>query len=38
MIGVRVTHHAGSVRRGPEFALPGAQQGSGKGTELMWTA
>lgn len=30
VIGVRVTHHAGSVRRGPEFALPGAQQGSGK--------
>lgn len=38
VIGVRVTHHVGSVRRGPEFALPGAQQGSGKGAELMWTA
>lgn len=30
VIGVRVTHHAGSVRPGPEFALPGAQEGSGK--------
>lgn len=30
VIGVRTTHHAGSVRRGPEFALPGAEQGAGK--------
>ncbi|RKT19932.1 alpha-D-xyloside xylohydrolase [Streptomyces sp. 1114.5] len=30
VIGVRTTHHAGSVRGGPEFALPGAEQGSGK--------
>ncbi|MGW5423593.1 alpha-xylosidase [Streptomyces sp. NPDC003943] len=30
VIGVRATHHAGSVRRGPEFALPGAEQGAGK--------
>ncbi|MDH6115401.1 hypothetical protein P3T36_006947 [Kitasatospora sp. MAP12-15] len=30
VIGVRTTHHAGSVRRGPEFALPGAEQGTGK--------
>ncbi|MFF4339106.1 alpha-xylosidase [Kitasatospora sp. NPDC001540] len=30
VIGVRATHHAGSVRRGPEFALPGADPGSGK--------
>ncbi|MGW2817348.1 alpha-xylosidase [Streptomyces sp. NPDC001415] len=30
VIGVRATHHAGSVRRGPEFALPGSEQGSGK--------
>ncbi|MFD7454356.1 alpha-xylosidase, partial [Kitasatospora sp. NPDC059827] len=30
VIGVRVTHHAGSVRGGPEFALPGAEEGSGK--------
>ncbi|MFI9318297.1 alpha-xylosidase [Kitasatospora aureofaciens] len=30
VIGVRATHHAGSVRRGPEFALPGAEAGSGK--------
>lgn len=30
VIGVRVTHHAGSVRRGPEFALPGSTPGSGK--------
>ncbi|MFD7902397.1 alpha-xylosidase [Kitasatospora sp. NPDC059747] len=30
VIGVRTTHHAGSARRGPEFALPGAEQGSGK--------
>ncbi|MET8545342.1 alpha-xylosidase [Kitasatospora sp. NPDC004799] len=30
VIGVRTTHHAGSVRRGPEFALPGAEPGAGK--------
>ncbi|MES4907687.1 MULTISPECIES: alpha-xylosidase [unclassified Streptomyces] len=30
IIGVRTTHHAGSVRRGPEFALPGAGADSGK--------
>jgi len=30
VIGVRTTHHAGSVRRGPEFALPGAEEGVGK--------
>ncbi|MFI0986243.1 alpha-xylosidase [Streptomyces exfoliatus] len=30
VIGVRTTHHAGSVRPGPEFALPGAEQGAGK--------
>ncbi|MFI0828310.1 alpha-xylosidase [Streptomyces roseolus] len=30
VIGVRATHHAGSVRRGPEFALPGAQPDAGK--------
>ncbi|WP_330328901.1 alpha-xylosidase [Streptomyces sp. NBC_00536] len=30
VIGVRVTHHAGSVRRGPEFALPGAGPDAGK--------
>ncbi|MFE0458824.1 alpha-xylosidase [Kitasatospora sp. NPDC058965] len=30
VIGVRTTHHAGSVRRGPEFALPGAERGAGK--------
>ncbi|MET9697273.1 alpha-xylosidase [Streptomyces sp. NPDC006529] len=30
VIGVRVTHHAGTVRRGPEFALPGARQDAGK--------
>ncbi|MDH6222446.1 alpha-xylosidase [Streptomyces pseudovenezuelae] len=34
VIGVRTTHHAGSVRRGPEFALPGASDcasdGAGK--------
>ncbi|MFI6151909.1 alpha-xylosidase [Kitasatospora sp. NPDC051170] len=30
VIGVRATHHAGSVQRGPEFALPGAAPGSGK--------
>ncbi|MEU1032454.1 alpha-xylosidase [Streptomyces mirabilis] len=30
VIGVRTTHHAGSVRRAPEFALPGAQPDSGK--------
>ncbi|MFE9425588.1 alpha-xylosidase, partial [Kitasatospora sp. NPDC006697] len=30
VIGVRTTHHAGSVRRGPEFALPGTEQGAGK--------
>ncbi|WP_055715917.1 alpha-xylosidase [Streptomyces torulosus] len=30
VIGVRATHHAGSVRRGPRFALPGAEEGVGK--------
>ncbi|MFJ7044307.1 alpha-xylosidase [Streptomyces sp. NPDC101112] len=30
VIGVRATHHAGSVRRDPEFALPGAEEGVGK--------
>jgi alpha-D-xyloside xylohydrolase len=30
VIGVRATHHAGSVRRAPEFALPGAQPDAGK--------
>ncbi|MFJ6385701.1 alpha-xylosidase [Kitasatospora sp. NPDC092039] len=30
VIGVRATHHAGSARGGPEFALPGAEQGGGK--------
>ncbi|MBT2469305.1 alpha-xylosidase [Streptomyces sp. ISL-66] len=30
VIGVRVTHHAGSGRREPEFALPGAQPDVGK--------
>lgn len=30
VIGVHATHHAGSVRRGPEFALPGAEPGAGK--------
>ncbi|MFD9408595.1 alpha-xylosidase [Streptomyces sp. NPDC059989] len=30
VIGVRVTHHAGSVRRGPEYALPGAGPDVGK--------
>ncbi|MER5542184.1 alpha-xylosidase [Streptomyces sp. NPDC002589] len=30
VIGVRTTHHAGSVRRGPEFALPGAGPEAGK--------
>ncbi|MGW6908242.1 alpha-xylosidase [Streptomyces sp. NPDC054940] len=30
VIGVRTTHHAGSVRRGPEFALPGAGADAGK--------
>ncbi|MGO4753277.1 alpha-xylosidase, partial [Streptomyces sp. 2MCAF27] len=30
IIGVRTTHHAGSVRRGPEFALPGAGADAGK--------
>jgi alpha-D-xyloside xylohydrolase len=30
VIGVRATHHAGSVRRGPHFALPGAQPNAGK--------
>ncbi|MFD7487466.1 alpha-xylosidase [Streptomyces mirabilis] len=30
VIGVRATHHAGSVRRAPEFALPGAQLDAGK--------
>ncbi|MFD5468802.1 alpha-xylosidase, partial [Kitasatospora sp. NPDC127059] len=30
VIGVRVTHHAGSVKPGPEFALPGAEWGAGK--------
>jgi alpha-D-xyloside xylohydrolase len=29
IIGVRATHHAGSVRRGPEFELPGAAGGTG---------
>ncbi|MEU9292381.1 alpha-xylosidase [Streptomyces sp. NPDC048266] len=29
VIGVRTTHHAGAVRPGPEFALPGAEQGVG---------
>ena len=26
VIGVRTTHHAGAVRRGPDFALPGASE------------
>lgn len=30
VIGVRTTHHAGSARRGPEFALPGAGADAGK--------
>ncbi|MFC9243875.1 alpha-xylosidase [Streptomyces sp. NPDC057136] len=30
VIGVRATHHAGSGRRRPEFALPGAQPDVGK--------
>lgn len=30
VIGVRATHHAGSVRKTPEFALPGAQPDAGK--------
>ncbi|MFE5812899.1 alpha-xylosidase [Streptomyces sp. NPDC056479] len=30
IIGVRTTHHAGSMRRGPEFALPGAGADAGK--------
>ncbi|RAG80899.1 alpha-xylosidase [Streptacidiphilus pinicola] len=30
VIGVRATHHAGSVDRGPEFALPGTEEGAGK--------
>ncbi|MFI7294731.1 alpha-xylosidase [Streptomyces sp. NPDC050121] len=30
VIGVRATHHAGSVRRGPQFVLPGAQPNAGK--------
>ncbi|MFE6060724.1 alpha-xylosidase [Streptomyces sp. NPDC056431] len=30
VIGVRATHHAGSVHRGPEFALPGGQPDAGK--------
>ncbi|AUG81814.1 alpha-glucosidase [Kitasatospora sp. MMS16-BH015] len=30
VIGVRTTHHAGSVRRGPDFALPGAVADAGK--------
>ncbi|MFJ5708577.1 alpha-xylosidase [Streptomyces sp. NPDC093105] len=30
VIGVRATHHAGSVRRGPEFALPGTRPDGGK--------
>ncbi|AZQ39816.1 alpha-xylosidase [Streptomyces cyaneochromogenes] len=30
IIGVRTTHHAGSVRGGPEFALPGADAAAGK--------
>ncbi|MGA5421941.1 alpha-xylosidase [Streptomyces lavendulocolor] len=29
IIGVRVTHHAGKVRPGPEYALPGAGAGAG---------
>ncbi|WP_331730575.1 hypothetical protein [Streptomyces sp. NBC_01174] len=31
VIGVRTTHHAGSVRHGPEFALPGASDVAGVG-------
>ncbi|MGW7202685.1 alpha-xylosidase [Streptomyces sp. NPDC054837] len=30
IIGVRTTHHAGSVRRGPEFALSGVDAEAGK--------
>ncbi|MBD0734912.1 alpha-xylosidase [Streptomyces sp. CBMA29] len=30
VIGVRATHHAGSVRGGPEFALAGAAEGVGE--------
>ncbi|MFE9017175.1 alpha-xylosidase [Streptomyces sp. NPDC007808] len=30
VIGVRATHHAGSVRHGPEFTLPGTQPDAGK--------
>ncbi len=30
VIGVRATHHAGSVRGGPDFALPGAEANAGK--------
>ncbi|MEU5889041.1 alpha-xylosidase [Streptomyces sp. NPDC047461] len=30
IIGVRTTHHAGSVRRGPEFTLSGADAEAGK--------
>jgi alpha-D-xyloside xylohydrolase len=30
IIGVRTTHHAGKVRRGPEFALSGADAEAGK--------
>jgi fructosamine-3-kinase len=30
VIGVRTTHHAGSARRGPEFALPGSEADAGK--------
>ncbi|MER6630180.1 TIM-barrel domain-containing protein, partial [Streptomyces sp. NPDC000987] len=30
VIGVRTTHHAGSARRGPDFALPGAGEDAGK--------
>ncbi|WP_156723760.1 alpha-xylosidase [Streptomyces apocyni] len=29
VIGVRTTHHAGTVHRGPDFALPGAQREPG---------
>ncbi|ELP66518.1 alpha-xylosidase [Streptomyces turgidiscabies] len=30
VIGVRTTHHAGSGRPAPEFALPGTEEGAGK--------
>jgi alpha-D-xyloside xylohydrolase len=30
VIGVRTTHHAGSARRGPDFAMPGVQEEAGK--------